>query len=224
VNQAATDTSQRNVEFTTTVYEGSYTAAPLSQTCLPNTRTTYIYAGTATETTTATDGVRTTIFTPAVKTKTVYPTTTVTSTEYDYSLPRTATSTSTVTSEGWCTKTVTTATAAATATYAAKCAPSNLISGSSPHNFADNEPNYDPSAAANKDASACCQACVDDENCAASWFRRYMGEDNCVTYGRGIWKDTCDVAYAVRAPNNVEEDSGRRGQVGCGSVVAKIGW
>lgn len=218
-----TDHATKNVEFTTTVYTGSFTPSSLRQSCLPNTRTTYVYDKTKTVTTTATDGVRITTSTPAVKTKTKYPNT-VTSTMYEYGLPQSATSTSTVTAKGWCTKTVTTGTAKATATYAAKCKPSNLIDGSAPVNFADNQPANNPGDHANKDASACCQSCVDKEDCAASWLTHYMGEDTCITYGRGQWKPTCDVAYAVRVPNNMEEDSGRRGSVGCGSIVQKIGW
>jgi hypothetical protein len=97
--------------------------------------------------------------------------------------------TSTITySEDNCvaTTTSTTATASATSTYALKCAPTNMIgtdgiagqrykgaiedgiasygSGSStPEGFEDR-------SGAHQDASACCQACQDDANCAASLF------------------------------------------------------
>lgn len=86
-----------------------------------------------------------------------------------------------------CTSTVTstTATASSTVTQALKCAPTNLIG-------TDGEPGQryrgavndgiasygsgaisstdEDGVGANKDASSCCQACQDDENCAASLF------------------------------------------------------
>lgn len=201
------------------MYKGAYTASSLRPTCLPWEQTTFVFGTSTTQTKTVTDGVRITKSTPAVKTKTKYAKT-ITSTEYEYRLPSTATSTSTSTVEGQCTKTITTGTAKATATYAAKCKPSNLITGSDPHGFSDNAPKYDGKS--NKDASACCQACVDAKDCSASWFRRYMNEDECIFYGRGQDKPTCDVAYAVRAPNSLTEDSGARGQVGCGSVLFQL--
>lgn len=101
-------------------------------------------------------------------------------------------SASTETVDGYCTTTIisTTATASETATQALKCAPTNLIGtdglshsrsgyrglpedgiawyGESPRS----PPGYDREipTGAHKDASACCQACQEDPECAASIF------------------------------------------------------
>ncbi|KAM0716496.1 hypothetical protein Q7P37_007941 [Cladosporium fusiforme] len=218
-----TASTTNNVEFTSTVYKGSYTPSSLSPQCLPSTSTKYVWAGTKVVTSTKTDGVRITTSTPAVKTKTKYRKT-VTSTDYAYDLPSTATSTTTVTRPGFCTKTVTTATASATSTYAAKCKPSNMIEGSSPHdtwNTPESWIEFGQSHPSNKDPSACCQACADDKSCEAMWYRTYQGQHYCIKYSKEK-KDTCGLAYAINPYNSLEEDSGRHGQVGCGSISYKI--
>lgn len=209
-----------NVEHTATVYEGTYTSSSLSAFCSPETTYTWLYpAGTETVTNTVTYGPVTTKYTPAVSTSTKYR---KTSTEVvpEYGLPTTASSTVTITQNGRCTSTHTTATASATATYAAKCKPENLISGSSPLRISEPEEEWGASLPANKDASACCQACVDDEECAASWYRKYMGDNIC-----GLYKNTeqkCGLAYALSPADAFQEDSGRHGQVGCGSVARRV--
>lgn len=73
-----------------------------------------------------------------------------------------------------CTSTVYTATASATATQTAKCAPKNLVSNVEFINYREGT-SYSNSedffeGEASKDASACCQACQDNDNCIASQF------------------------------------------------------
>ena len=95
------------------------------------------------------------------------PTSYYTSTEYE-----SITGTKTLATS--CTSTVFTATASAAVTQTAKCAPKNLISNVEFINYREN---YDRLTHKDiregeplKDASSCCQACQDDEQCVAMQF------------------------------------------------------
>ncbi|KAM0723189.1 hypothetical protein Q7P37_001389 [Cladosporium fusiforme] len=166
-------TTTKSVDYTSTVYSGSYSSSSLRPltSCAPVTHTVRIYPGTESRTYTSTE------YYPTV---TANSTVTTASTDYIY-----------VTSgEPWttikvdCTSTIleTTGTASSAVTQAAKCAPTNLIGTDgkpgqrwrgAPLDGIANYGSGDGGAAdeeAHKDASACCQACQDDENCAASIF------------------------------------------------------
>jgi hypothetical protein len=155
------------------VYSGNYSSSSLraSTSCAPVTTTVKIYPGTESRTYTVTD------YWPTV---TANSTVTTVSTEY-VSLTS-AEPWTTITND--CTKTIleTTGTASTAVTQAAKCAATNLIGTDgiayqrwrgAPLDGIANDGNGDGGVkdeGAHKDASACCQACQDDENCAASIF------------------------------------------------------
>lgn len=161
-----------------------------------------------------------TVTTPAVSTSTNYHSTSTVVVPIN-SVPTTVGSTSTVTVPGWCTSTVTTGTAQAVATFAAKCKPENLLVGSDPEALSgEPDEEYEKDHPSNKDASACCQACVDDEECAASWFREYRGDNYCNLYKNTEQK--CGLAYALVSADTTSDNKGARGQVGCGSVARKL--
>ena len=171
-------TLHSNVEYTSTVYAGDFTSSSLrpSTSCAPARKFVYKYPGTTTATYTNWLYASTTTA-PAVTLETQ-------ATEYITN------SASTSSIDGYCTSTITstTATANATATQALKCAPTNLIGTDGlsharsgfrglPEdgiawygNTARSPPGYDREfpTGAHKDASACCQACQEDPECAAS--------------------------------------------------------
>lgn len=169
--------NHRNVEHTATTYTGDYSSSSLrpSTSCAPTRAIIDVYPeGTTTITYTETRSA------PAV---TSFTTIEIETTNYVMSSGST---TSTI-EQNECTETVTStaATASSTVTQALKCAATNLIGtdgiagkhyrGSNDDGIASygNEASTtrdEDGAGANKDASACCQACQDDENCAAAIF------------------------------------------------------
>jgi hypothetical protein len=192
------------------VYTGSFTPTSLPTYCHTAliVEETYL-AGTSTQTNTytTTPRVTTTIFTPDTSIKYVHDgTTTVTVTGSDYTYTD-AISTTTVGTT--CTSTSYTATASTTTTQAAKCAPTNLITGLLSVGNAQGLDGirYSGSEVANKDASSCCQACVESE-CVAMDFTPGYG----CTLSRGECGKSIQVTYGFTY------GEGFSAQAGCGSV------
>lgn len=139
-------------------------------------------------------------------------TTTVTSLDYSF-VYETATSTETYATE--CTSTSYTATATGVSpTQSAKCAPTNLVSGLvqvGPGSDLNVESFWRTENPANRDASSCCQACVEDENCVAMDYLEGEG------YGCELYHNTgseCEGSIQVKygVGNFVA-------QAGCGAVL-----
>lgn len=141
------------------------------------------------------------------------PTSYLTHTKYENTI-------ATATASDTCTSTIYTATASAAATQAAKCAPKNLIHNVEFINYRDSwekmSQEYIRDGEAVKDASSCCQACQDDEECVAMQYNegwqcalfRNKEDGECplaftVGKGRPGWG-----RYMVAAPGcgRIEED------------------
>lgn len=192
-----------NVAYTSTAYQGDYTSSSLRPltSCDPKTYLIYDYPGTTTATFTVTNyGV----------TYTANFTTTIPTVDTVYQ----GHSTTTFTNDCTATATATTATVNSTVTQQAKCAPTNLIGtdgqAGQRYRFApqDGIANYGAGAGspkdegAQKDASACCQACQDDSECAASiWVPSGPNEEyscqhfnqNASSYG----EEGCGLGFSV---------------------------
>ena len=131
----------------------------------------YNYASTVTKTETETSVPTVTVIVPTLSTKYYYHSTVTTT--IPASVFETADATSTQTVESVCTATSYTATAASTTTQSAKCAPTNFATGlGSIANLdaLDAKNLWQGESYANKDASTCCQACVEEEDCVAMDF------------------------------------------------------
>lgn len=120
-----------------------------------------------------------------------------------------------------CTSTSYTATASAVATQAAKCAPKNLETNVEYINFAEfrdvSHSDTIQEGEAFKDASACCQACLDKDDCVAMI---YQGDYACELYYENEGK--CPRAFVV-----TKNEPGRfvnpiTVAAGCGSIEAEL--
>lgn len=158
-------------ESTRTVYTGSYSSS-LAPFCSTSTFEIVEYeGGVVTET-----GVRT-VGQPVSWTEEYVPVGTLTRTSYTSTATEIATptewssGTGTKTLSTSCTSTIYTATASAAATQAAKCAPKNLEANVEFIDYKDSYElmHYDSirEGEAIKDASSCCQACQDEDDCVA---------------------------------------------------------
>lgn len=154
------------------MYTGSFTPTALATYCPTQLAVEVVYTDgetTTTGTVTTALAVTSTSYEPATWTHYYYDTTTtITSPALSYTYTNAV---STTTYETSCTSTSYTAAATGTTTtQAAKCAPTNLITSISGVQNANHLewitslPANDP---ANKDASSCCQACVEDDECVA---------------------------------------------------------
>jgi len=137
-----------------------------------------------------------------------------------------------------CTSTIleTTGTASSSVTQAAKCAPTNLIGtdGIAGQRYRgaplDGIANYGSGSGAvkdegaHKDASACCQACQDDENCAASIFvggyptyenPRADGTPFCQLFNNNpqSYEEGCGLGFSVFPGDKLVAQSGSCGYV-----------
>lgn len=105
-----------------------------------------------------------------------------------------------------------TATASTTTTQSAACAPSNLINRGSITNEA-----ADPHIASEvNDASACCQLCIEDEDCTAMIYVDIVNDPSgvCRIYNG---TDSCGYAAALEPGNDITQ-----AQSGCGFLVENI--
>jgi hypothetical protein len=196
------------------VYTGSFTPTPLTTYCPTSVSYVDVYAGDeVTETYTFTVLPRETITTTISTLRTEYYwgatiTETLPVSKFEF-----ATATSTETIESACTATSYTATASATATQSAKCAPANFVTGlSSVANIdgLDARNLWQREDPANKDASTCCQACVEDPECVAMDYYSHTG---CSLYLGSECGKSIQVTYTYPG------GEGFSAQAGCGSVV-----
>ena len=195
------------------MYTGSYTPTSLPTYCPTSVHYEDVYSGDeVTETYTYTSQPYVTLTTTISTLYTDYfheSTSTVTA-HYSSFVYATATSTQTYASD--CTSTSYTATASTTTTQSAKCAPTNFITnigqvsnvdGLDAVNLWQTE---DP---ANKDASTCCQVCVEDEECVAmDWY------NGCSLYRGSDCGKRIGVTYSFPGGNDNSV-----AQAGCGAVV-----
>ncbi|KAM0716654.1 hypothetical protein Q7P37_008099 [Cladosporium fusiforme] len=192
------ETVTTSAESTSTVYTGSY-SSDLAPYCSTSTQWDETYlGGTVTETGTKTVNQPiswTDEYIPAgTRTITSYestPTEYHTRTEWE-----SVTGTQTISTS--CTSSVYTATASAAVTQTAKCAPKNLITNVE---FRDYRDNYDRMAQKDirdgepmKDASSCCQACQDDEQCIAMDYN----EGWSCTLFLNIEENDCPLAFTIQ--------------------------
>ncbi|KAI1376642.1 hypothetical protein F4677DRAFT_459772 [Hypoxylon crocopeplum] len=213
---------------TVTEYSGTYTPISGQITTIPATYPSHVLCTTAITWLTilhptATSGSTTVTVTP---TSTVNaPTTTVTST-YFYSSTSYATTVTSVTTSyrlGTSVATVSTACEATpTTTYAAKCAPTNVISGVGDRglvsgNYANNitviyvpDESYD-------DPSACCQLCVDNEGCGGS-MAGISGFCGLLYVGAPNGGAACDFVFTYQTQSDVFPGQGLWVQSGCGEI------
>jgi hypothetical protein len=211
-----------NVEYTSTEYTGSFSASSLRTTCIPSTRTKNVYAsGTTTITPTETvyDVMYNTFYTPEVSTTwlsglVARPTTTVKVDKIVY-VPGTTTSADLID----CYPKKTTATASTKTTQSIACAPSNLINGGGITDQADGTfVVNDAKFAAARDASACCQLCLEDDDCAAMTYVDIVNDPYGVCTIYNSTAPACGFAAAMGSGNIVQ------GQAGCGFLAENIAW
>jgi hypothetical protein len=198
------------------VYTGSFTPTQLPTYCPTSVSYVEIYAGdevTETYTFTSLPLVKSTTTISTASTAYYYgPTVTETLpvSVYEY---ETASSTQTYASV--CTSTSYTATASTTTTQSAKCAPTNFVmnlSSVSNGDGLDAKNLWQGESPANKDASTCCQACVEDPECAAMDSYPHTG---CTLYLGSECGKSIQVAYDFPGAE------GFSAQAGCGSIVLK---
>ncbi|KAK3317966.1 hypothetical protein B0H66DRAFT_555898 [Apodospora peruviana] len=261
LNDATTVTDRSNTEYSTlatlygsttectndvipvttiTSYSGTYTPVVGQPTALPSsyeisdycveyiTQLLHIWP-----TTQAEGPTTTTIITPSVPgNSTVYKTSTRTSTTTVYESTVTVTQGANYVVTYASTTTSTACEPTPTATFAAKCAPENLIAEVDGFGLGVSQYGVNftwggsPSAPANADASVCCQSCVDDELCVASVYWA-MSSQCFLGYIGG--EDTCGLALeyqAFNATGDVPATKPRQGLVfqtgnGCAGVEYK---
>jgi hypothetical protein len=196
------------------VYTGSYTPTPLPTYCPTSVHYEYIYSGDdVTETYTHTSQPLVTITTTVSTLYTEYYHESTTTIDVPVSEFEWATATTTRTIASDCTETSYTATASTTTTQSAKCAPTNFVTGIGGVSNGlglDAVNLWQKQDPANKDASTCCQVCVEDDECVAMDF--YSG---CTLYRGSECGNSIAVTFGY--PGN----SGFLAQAGCGAVVLK---
>ena len=196
------------------MYTGSYTPTPLPTYCPTSVHYEYIYSGDdVTETYTHTSQPLVTITTTVSTLYTEYYHESTTTIDVPVSEFEWATATTTRTIASDCTETSYTAIASTTTTQSAKCAPTNFITGIGGVSNGlglDAVNLWQKQDPANKDASTCCQVCVEDDECVAMDF--YSG---CTLYRGSECGNSIAVTFGY--PGN----SGFLAQAGCGAVVLK---
>ncbi|KAK6856322.1 hypothetical protein PG995_006509 [Apiospora arundinis] len=215
---------------TVTVYSGIYTPVPGQATALPASYPTQVVCQT-------TQNVLATSFhtvISGVATTTSFPVTTI-SNQATTTVPFTFTLATQTTWKTTVTQTSTTLAAAATTqiirtacaptvtkTYAAKCAPTNLVNNHDGQglwwNYLDNNATKVVAQLYNGDASACCQACVDNEDCSAmevnsrGFCSLYFNHD-------ASYHPVCgSVGFTYRSLPNIWPGQGIWVQSGCGEA------
>ena len=208
-----------SIEYTSTEYTGSFESSAIRTICIPAESTQLIYAeGTTTFTPTETvyDVTYNTVYTPEVSTSWLsglVPTPTVT-VEVDSIVHTPGVTTSADQID--CYPQKTTATASTKTTQSIACAPSNLLS----QGYITDEPTdpyivQDSDIAAARDASACCQLCLDDKNCAAMIYVDIVNDPYgvCRIYNA---TSSCGFAAAMDRGNTLQA------QAGCGFLAENI--
>ncbi|KAI1385122.1 uncharacterized protein F4822DRAFT_431973 [Hypoxylon trugodes] len=213
---------------TVTKYSGSYTPVSGQVTTIPTSYPSQVVCATGVTwftylLPTATSGVTTITVTP---TSTVFaPTTTTTSTISLTATTWASTVTSPTTSYHATTSIVTTSIACeatTTTTLAAKCAPTNIISGIDNFGlvsgkYADNATVIYIRDDTYNDPSLCCQLCQDNDGCAAimSGFSGYCG---LYYVGTPDESPVCDFTFSYQSQSNVFPGQSLWVQTGCGSI------
>lgn len=224
---------------TVTEYQGTYVPVSGQATALPETYPTgitcsggvmvyeYIWPYSTSGTSTTTHTPTATIF--DFTTTTPYTITYATLTTYE------VTETTTVTSYKVASVVPTISTACEatyTTTYAAKCAPTNLISSingqgllAAGHYAPGTQPSYGPDDYGTgnlwtRDASACCQLCVDNEGCAGSMGGKGQSCGLLYTPGNAsVGGDVCgEFVFGYTSRANVAAGQGIVVQTGCGLI------
>jgi hypothetical protein len=194
------------------VYTGSYTPTPLPTHCPTSVDYEYNYNGDeVTSTYTLTSVPLVTLTTTISTLYTEYYHESTTTIDVPVSAFEYATATTTRTIESDCTATSYTATASTTTTQSAKCAPTNFITNVGSVANVDGLESvnlWQKQDPANKDASTCCQVCVEDEECVAMDY--YSG---CTLYRGSECGKAIGVTYSFPGDNAFSV------QAGCGAVV-----
>lgn len=201
-------------ESTSTVYTGSFTPTPLATYCPTSMSYVDVYSGDeVTETYTYTSMPLVTITTTVSTLRTEYYYGATTTETLPVSAFEYASATSTRTIESDCTSTSYTATASTTTTQSAKCAPTNFVMNLSSvgnQDGLDAKNLWQGEHPANKDASTCCQACVEDDECVAMDFYSHTG---CSLYLGSECGKSIQVTYDFPGAE------GFSAQAGCGSIA-----
>ncbi|KAI6910872.1 hypothetical protein KC318_g4078, partial [Hortaea werneckii] len=231
-----------NIEYTPTAYSGDFTSSALrtSTSCAPSRFLTIEWPGTTTTTATVTQYSTNTYLTETAPTPSQ-------STEWITS------GLTTITRNDSCTATFTSTTATGpSTTQTLKCAPTNLIGTDGKpgrrYRGAANDgiasygpgisfpPGFDNRTGAHKDASACCQACQDAVNCAASifvdtdstypapsppWCQFFDQNDSPATYAssdeeEGEDEEGCGLGFTI-FPGEM-----KMAQAGCGFIAENV--
>ncbi|KAI1440131.1 hypothetical protein F5Y02DRAFT_363688 [Annulohypoxylon stygium] len=172
---------------------------------------------------TATSGVTTQIVTPTSTVRSI--TTTVTSAYFYNATTWATTLTSTTTSYRLATSVATVSTACeatTTTTYAAKCAPTNVVAGVGDHGLvsgkyaANSTVIYIPDDKFN-DPSTCCQLCQDNKGCAGM-MAGISGFCGLLYVGAPEGGPSCDFVFSYQTQSNVFPMQGLWVQSGCGEI------
>ncbi|KAI0880929.1 uncharacterized protein GGS22DRAFT_78012 [Annulohypoxylon maeteangense] len=213
---------------TVTEYSGSYTPIPGQVTTIPTSYPSQVVCATGVTwfvmlQPTATSGVTTETVTP---TSTIRAITTTTTSTYFYNATVWATTlTSTTTSYRMATSVATISTACeatTTTTYAAKCAPTNVIAGVDDHGLVsgkyaqNNTVIYIPDEKYN-DPSTCCQLCQDNKGCAGM-MAGPSGFCGLLYVGAAEGGPACDFVFSYQTQSNVFPLQGLWVQSGCGEI------
>lgn len=213
---------------TVTEYSGTYTPISGQVTTIPATYPTRVLCTTAITwltilLPTATSGVTTVTVTP---TSVVAAPTTTTTTTYSFittAYATTVTSTTTTYLLDTSVATVSTSCAAtATTTYAAKCAPTNVISGVEDRGivsgtYAANNAVIYVSDETYNDPSACCQLCVDNEECGAS-MSGFDGFCGLLYVGAPNGGAVCEFTFSYQTQSDAFPGQSLWVQSGCGEI------
>ncbi|THV63587.1 hypothetical protein D6D28_10549 [Aureobasidium pullulans] len=177
---ACVSTATKTGVATVTEYTGTFTPSPLPTYCPTTATYTTIYPEgevTSTNLRTDYDVVTSTSYYLTTSTHVYWDSTTTVTSSIQGLTYLSGGPTITTTYPIDCASTSYTSTASTTVAQAAKCAPTNLYSGlgsiGNPDGL-DTRSYWRTDDPVNKDASSCCQACVDDANCVAMDY--YVGE------------------------------------------------
>ncbi|KAI6084814.1 hypothetical protein F4821DRAFT_164982 [Hypoxylon rubiginosum] len=211
-----------------TEYSGVYTPTPGQVTKLPTPFPSQVLCTTGITwytylLPTATSGLTIVTVTP---TSTVNAPTTTSTVTYSYTSTAFGTTVTSVTTSfrlGTSIATVSTACeATTTTTYAAKCAPTNVIAGIGDHGLvsgkyaANNTVIYIPNPKY-YDPSACCQLCQDNEGCSAL-YAGFAGACGLLYVNGPNGGPVCDFTFSYQTQSNVFPGQGLWVQSGCGEI------
>lgn len=121
-----------------------------------------------------------------------------------------------------CYPTETTGTASTTTTQDARCAPSNLVAaGLKIEGASGPSSGHSDDLPAPRDASACCQRCVDDETCAASYFVDLNGSPDgiCNIFNSNSNGTECGWGLTVTSLDERTSGDAKVAAAGCGYIA-----